>query len=77
MSCEDELLSYRDSHNDARFPKLKNIPDLLSDEKDNKIMENIDFTYFVIGETLYMQRMGCNELGKHNFFLEHHVEYEC
>ena len=31
---------------DARFSKLKNIPDLLSDEKDGKIMENIDFSYF-------------------------------
>ena len=30
----------------ARFPKLENIPDLLSDEKEWKIMENIDFTYF-------------------------------
>ena len=30
----------------ARFSNLKNIPDLLSDEKESKIMENIDFSYF-------------------------------
>ena len=29
---------------DARFSKLKNIPDYLSDEKEGKIMENIDFS---------------------------------
>ena len=28
---------------DARFSKLKSIPDLLSDEMDGKILENIDF----------------------------------
>ena len=27
---------------DARFSKLKNIPDLLSDDKEGKIEENID-----------------------------------
>ena len=38
---------------DARFSKLKNIPDLLSsDEKDGKILENIAFKYFVIGRLL-------------------------
>ena len=31
---------------DARFSKLKNIPDLLSDAKDGRKMENIDFSYF-------------------------------
>ena len=31
---------------DARLSKLKNIPDQLSDEKDNKIMENFDFSFF-------------------------------
>ena len=30
---------------DARYPKLKNIPDLLSDEKEGKLMENNDFSY--------------------------------
>ena len=28
---------------DARFSKLKNIPNLLSDDKEGKIMKNIDF----------------------------------
>ena len=37
---------YRVSQKDARFSKLKNIPDLLSDEKKGKIIENIDFLYF-------------------------------
>ena len=32
---------------DARFSKLKNIPYLLSDEKEGKIMENINFSYFI------------------------------
>ena len=31
---------------DARFSKLKNIPFLLSDEKEVKIIENIEFKYF-------------------------------
>ena len=30
----------------ARFSKIKNILDLLSDEKEGKIKENIDFSYF-------------------------------
>ena len=37
---------YRVSQKDACFLKLKNIPDLLSDEKESKIMENIDFSHF-------------------------------
>ena len=31
---------------DARFSKIKNIPDLLSDDKEGKIMRNSDFRYF-------------------------------
>ena len=31
--------------NDARFSKMKNIPDLLSDERKGRIIENIDFKY--------------------------------
>ena len=31
---------------DARFSKPKNISDPLSDEKEGKIIENIDFSYF-------------------------------
>ena len=63
---------------DARFSKLQNIPDLLSDEKEGKIMENIDFTYFAIWrllwETLYQMccsptcRDGLQWIGiEHNF----------
>ena len=33
---------------DARFSKLKNIPDLLRDEKEGKIMEHLDFSYLSI-----------------------------
>ena len=45
---------------DARFSKLKNIPDLLSDEKDGKIMENINFSHFsnrssFMGNPVYRQ----------------------
>ena len=29
--------------NDARFSKMKNIPDHLSDERKGRIIENIDF----------------------------------
>ena len=36
---------------DARFSKLKNIPDLLSDEKEGKIIENIFI--LVIGSLLW------------------------
>ena len=43
---------------DARFSKIKNIPDLFSDDKECKIMWNIEFYYFLIGrllwETLYI-----------------------
>ena len=35
---------------DARFSKLKNIPDLLSDDK---IIENIDFHILAIGRLLW------------------------
>ena len=28
---------------DARFLKIKNIPDLLSDDKEDKLMGNFDF----------------------------------
>ena len=31
---------------DARFSKLKNIPDILSDDKEGKITENIEYKYF-------------------------------
>ena len=31
---------------DARFLKLKNIPEPLSDDKECKIIENIDLKYF-------------------------------
>ena len=42
----DEIWTTGFPKKDARFSKLENIPDLLSDEKDGKIMENIDFSYF-------------------------------
>ena len=32
---------------DARFLKLKNIPDLHSDEKKGKMLENFDFSYLM------------------------------
>ena len=31
---------------DARFSKIRNIPDLLSVDEEGKLMENIDFKYF-------------------------------
>ena len=31
---------------DARFSKIKNIPDLLSDDNEGKLMRNIEFKYF-------------------------------
>ena len=34
------------SKKDGRFLKLKNISDLLCYQKEGKIMENIDFSYF-------------------------------
>ena len=38
----------------AHFSKLKIIPDLISDDKEVKIMENIDFIYFfAIGRFFY------------------------
>ena len=37
---------YRVSKKHARFSKLKNIPNLLSDDKERKIIQNIDFSYF-------------------------------
>ena len=30
---------------DARFSKLKNIPDQLSDDREGEMMENVDFKY--------------------------------
>ena len=30
---------------DVRFPKLRNVPDPLSDDNDGKIIGNIDFKY--------------------------------
>ena len=32
---------------EIRSYQLKNIPDLVSDEKEGKIMLNIDFSYFI------------------------------
>ena len=36
-------LRYRVPKKDARFLKVKNISDLLSDDKDDKLMGNFDF----------------------------------
>ena len=41
-----------------RFWKLNNIPDLLGDEKDNKIMENFDFSFFSNRASLMGNRVG-------------------
>ena len=37
-------LSAQDIRENVRFLKRKNIPDLLSDEKEVKILENIEFS---------------------------------
>ena len=43
----------------AHFLKIKNIANLLSDDKESKIMENIEFNILAIGrllwETLYVR----------------------
>ena len=53
LTSPRHLISYTGfPKKDARYPKLKNIPDLLSDEKESKIMENIDSSYFSNQESL-------------------------
>ena len=45
------------SKKDARFSKLKNFPDLFNDDREGKIIKNINFEYFsnqaILRETLY------------------------
>ena len=53
---------YRVSKKDARFSKLKNIPNLLSDDRERNIIQNIDFSYFSNRASF----MG-NPVGKHRF----------
>ena len=38
--------SHRVSKKDARFSKFKNIFDIFSDDREGKIIENIDCQYF-------------------------------
>ena len=40
------MIKYRVSQKNARFSKIENITDLLSDDKKGKIIQNIDFYYF-------------------------------